>query len=232
LSDTLRLERIATRPGLGRSLIEHDPRSLNYPVDAIMPAGAAPYRTKTWRRPGAYDQGATSSCVGQTFKGILNTSPNTAKVPAAFRHQSAETFFYPGAQRFDQWPGEEPTYEGSSSLGACNFLLDQKAIASFHWCFSIDAALQALSYLGPVGIGIWYHADMFTPDANGFLSPTGGKVGGHEIELHGINAAKRYVEGTQSWGVGWGPIRGRFRLTFDHLAALLDDDGDAVVVQV
>jgi C1A family cysteine protease len=54
-------------------------------------------------------------------------------------------------------------------------------------------------------------------------------VGGHEVELHGVDISSKYVIGTNSWGADWG-VKGRFKLSWENLDRLLQEDGDAVTV--
>lgn len=220
---------IPTRPGMGRSLIDHDPRSRAFPARALL-TGAPARQTRTWRRGAAYDQGQTSTCVAQSFKGVLNTAPASAVVPYATRTRyDAVGDFYPGAQRNDQWPGEEPAYQGTSALGMCRYLALKGVIHEYRWCFGLDDVLDTLSALGPVAIGVNWRERMFYPDPDGLIHPGGSVAGGHEVELIGLDVSRRRVTGMNSWGALWGD-RGRFYLSWDDLALLLDDEGDATTL--
>lgn len=213
-----------TEYGLGR-LPEFDERSRMF--RAVGPLAAElPLRTKAWRRGGAYDQGPTPQCVAYTGKGILNTAPLSGLVPYTTRSRYSTNEFYAGAQENDEWPGSN--YDGTSALGLGKYLLSRGLINSYRWCFGLTEVLQALSYEGPVGIGVWWHDAMFEVDGMGYIHPEGGLAGGHEVELIGIDVTRRKVIGMNSWGEGWG-INGRFYLRWDDLGTLLANDGDAVV---
>ena len=216
---------IPTGAGMGRGLVNHDDASRDF--RAVDLTDQTRPRTKFWRRGAAYDQGQTPECVANTGKGILNSSPLSAAVPYAIRTSYNRHDFYVGAQKNDQWWGEN--YEGTSGLGLCRYLRSVGLIESYHWCFGLDDVLLTLSHVGPVGIGINWTDDMFRPDSNGYVRPTGGVAGGHEVELTGIDVGRRRVTLTNSWGTGWG-MHGRAYLTFDDLGTLLADDGDAFVV--
>lgn len=219
---------MSTGHGLGR-LVEHDPKSRAYPMRALW-AGleqAAGPRTKTWRRGGAYDQGSTSQCVAFTGKGMLNSAPLSAAVDYDVRSRYQTDAFYSGAQLNDQWPGED--YDGTSALGLCKYLVNVGLLREYRWCFGLNDVLLALSYEGPVGIGIGWRTGMWGTDSDGFVHATGVDEGGHEVELIGVNVPGQYVVGMNSWGPGWG-VNGRFKLSWDDLGVLLADYGDAVVL--
>ena len=226
----IRLEEIVTVPEMGRSLIAHDPRSFAFPAAGFLTIPGLPRVHRTWRRGPAYDQGRTSSCVGQTFRGILNSSPHTSLVRLLFRAKYDGVTFYNGGQQFDQWPGAEPEYYGTSALGVCKYLQNQGIIKEYRWCFGADEVIDTLCQHGPVAIGIKWYDQMMKTDANGYITPGGRLVGGHEVELHGVEKDKKYVVGTNSWGTKWGISSGRFKMTWDTLDLLLNDDGDAVTV--
>lgn len=213
-----------TEYGLGR-MPEFDSRSRMFSAVSQLSLLAEP-RTKTWRRGGAYDQGQTPQCVAYAGKGILNTAPMSSLVDYDIRSEYQTQAFYTGAQINDQWEGEN--YDGTSALGLGKYLLNVGLINSYRWCFGLNEVLLALSYEGPVGIGVWWYEGMFSPDTSGYIYPTGGLAGGHEVELIGVDTSKRHVIGMNSWGEGWGD-RGRFYLRFADLERLLSEDGDAVV---
>lgn len=217
---------IPTRPDMGRGLINHDERSKMYPATDLVPASAKP-RTRTWRRGSAYDQGQTSMCVAYTGKGVLNTLLMSRAVPRKTRLAYDVNDFYAGAQRNDEWPGEG--YDGSSGLGLLRYLKSIGLISEYRWSFGLDQALLTLSHVGPLGIGVMWTQDMFTPDADGFIRPTGEDAGGHEIEVTGINVPGRYVVVTNSWGTGWG-LNGRAKISWDDFDSLLGNRGDAYTI--
>lgn len=216
---------IATGPGMGRSLVLHDERSRGF--RAVDLTDATKPRTWEWSRGGAYDQGKTSECVAYTGKGILNSAPLNVLVPYRVRSVYKTAEFYTGAQRFDEWPGAD--YAGTSGLGLCRYLASVHLIREYRWAFGVAELLLALSWVGPVGIGVQWRAGMVTPDSNGAIRATGSDVGGHEVELTGLDIAQRTVTVTNSWGQSWGN-RGRAHLPVRDLADLLARDGDAFVV--
>lgn len=217
-------EKIPTGPGMGRGLIHHDERSKNF--RAVDLAKSTALVTRSWRRGAAYDQGETSECVAYTGKGILNTAKLSAKVPYRTRSRLDPENLYAGARDNDQWPGTN--YDGTSALGLCRYLQKTGLIREYRWAFGLDEVLRTLSQVGPVGIGVAWREDMRDPDLDGYLHATGDAIGGHEVELTGIDTEHERVTVTNSWGAGWGR-NGRAFLSFDDLGTILADDGDAFV---
>lgn len=215
---------ITTRPYMGRGLINHDPRSKEFSTSILdLPEP----RTKTWRRGGAYDQGQLPHCVAYTGKGILNTARLSAAVDYDIRSQYSTQWMYDGAQRRDQWDGED--YDGTSGLGLCRFLRRKGLINEYRWCFTLDMYLKTLAHVGPIGFGTWWKDTMMTTSPDGFLNVSGSNIGGHEVELIGVNMEAGYVEGMNSWGKHWG-VNGRFRLMFTDLEALIGQQADGFVI--
>ncbi|MGI8682015.1 MAG: hypothetical protein ACR2JO_07785 [Mycobacteriales bacterium] len=217
---------IPTPPGMGRSLIDHDPRNRDYPTRGVLHAVDAPLVEKTWRRGHAYDQGRTSQCVAFTGKGMLNTAPTSAAAPYRTRAAYSTDDFYAGAQAADEWPGQSPDYEGTSAKGLCAYLTTQGLITEYRWCFGVDDVLRTVSHHGSVGCGTWWSRSMFTPGERGLLTVDGEWIGGHEWEIVGVDPHREEVIACNSWSLSWGD-RGHFRLTFADLDRLLTADGDA-----
>jgi hypothetical protein len=136
---------------------------------------------------------------------------------------------YSDATKIDPWNGEwPPTDTGSSGLAIAQVLKNRGSISSYAHAFNTDACLDALCHQAVI-IGIPWYEGMFNPDGEGFLTPTGDLAGGHEVCLNEISVDDQYVEGPNSWGRYWGPIRGRFRIKWDVLDQLLSDDGDCTI---
>jgi hypothetical protein len=219
----IELEKIPTRPNMGRAFISHDPRNRDFPIRALL-GEALPLREKVWRRGGAYDQGQDPHCVAYEGKGKLNTAPFSAFEDYDVRSRYSTDAFYAGAQANDQWPGTD--YDGTSAQGMLAHLTQQQIVSEYRWCFGIDDVLATLSHHGPVGVGAWWRGGMWDPDSeNHLVSYSGSYDGGHQFEAIGIHPDVEEVEFMNSWGTSWGD-RGRFRMKFDQFALLLDDNAD------
>lgn len=215
---------IPTRPGMGRAIIDHDPRNLDYPTRGVLHTEDAPIVEKVWRRGGAYDQGQTPQCVAYTAKGMLNTAPFSAAEPYYRRSKYDPSTFYAGAQRMDEWPGED--YDGTSGRGVLRYLMSIGIITEYRWCFGLTDLLQTLSHHGPVSVGAWWKSGMWQPDSNGLVRYQGSRDGGHQFEAIGVHPKVEEVEFMNTWSERWG-LRGRFRMKFDQVDLMLADDADA-----
>lgn len=211
---------------MGRGLVNHDDRSRNFRAVELI-RGDTALTSKTWRRGGPYDQGQTPECVPNTGKGLLNSQNLSHSVPYRKRIKYDTHQFYIGAKENDEWAGED--YDGTSGLGLCRYLLSIGLIKSYHWTFGLDEALATLSHIGPLGIGIMWTEDMFEPDGDYYIHPTGAVAGGHEVEVNRIDVRNKYVEITNSWGREWG-FHGTALMSWDDFGKVLANDGDSFVI--
>lgn len=132
---------------------------------------------------------------------------------------------YKAAQAIDEWAGED--YEGTSVLAGMKIGQRLGWWKNYTWATGRDAAttvMLAVGWNGPVVVGTWWHEGMFTMDRDGYLNPTGTKVGGHCYLLTATSVERDAVYTPNSWGgEGGGWIRKR------DLRALLADDGEAAL---
>jgi hypothetical protein len=224
-----KIEKLPEDPRLGRTIVHLDERSRRFMVRGALFDEGAPLRTKTWRRPPAWDQKQTSQCVGFSTVGMIKSQPITSMVPLAARRDAKPDVLYHEAQKIDEWQGAEPSYYGTSCLAGAKVAHHRGWIPGYRWCFGLSDTLRTLSHWAPVLIGINWYDGMFDPDEAGFVKPSGRLAGGHAVELHGIDHRKEYVVGTNSWGLYWG-LKGRFRMEFSVLDRLLREDGEAFTV--
>lgn len=132
------------------------------------------------------------------------------------------------ATRIDPFPGQwEPNDTGSDGLSAAKASVQLGIGERYEWYFGLDATLDGLQ-LHPLSVGTWWMFDMFHPDKNGRIRPTGGKAGGHQYVLrsHDVSASRLTI-GNQRVGLRcwWGSYRDVW-MTVDDFAELLSDDGD------
>jgi len=216
----------------GLSLTSHDPRNRDYPIRALL--GQLAPKDRRWRRwrPIWDQQGGT--CVGHTWAGMAATTPVLGRVTRASRPhvtQSLAYALYKHAQTVDEWPGEEPAYEGTSTLTVAKATVTLGFGREYRWCFGVDDVLATVSHVGPVATGLNWLADAAYPTPDGRPDPNRGQrvLGGHETYIDGVDTDRREVRGVNSWGPGYGD-RGRFVWSWDYLAERLADHGDACVL--
>lgn len=215
-------------PLLGRTIVEHDDRSRGYAVRELL--AQVERSSIIWPGPRTiYDQGSTSSCVGQSVKRLINTRPISARLRYEKRARLDPMKLYREAQKLDPWEGE--SYEGTSTLAGFKAAKKHGYLAGeYRWCFGLDDVLDAVSAYGPVVIGIEWTYGMFEPDDLHMIHPTGTLAGGHAILLAGIDVENELVTLINSWGRGWG-YHGRCFLSWADLDDLLRRDGEAVTIK-
>lgn len=199
-----------------------DPRSANFRFSGLSCWQSGTHRRTIMRRKTVWlDQGREGACTGFGEEHVRALSP----YPQATTDEQAHRV-YRRAQVLDEWPGED--YEGSSVNGAMKAAREFGLITNWWWCFNLSEVRHALSYHGAVEFGTWWWRDMWDTDADGFIRPTGEKVGGHAWALSGynmLNGSRRYRM-ENSWGPEWGDNGGAW-IWEEDLTQLLLDDGEA-----
>ena len=107
-------------------------------------------------------------------------------------------------------------------------LTDFGYVRRYHWAMSIEEVLHAVSYIGPVSIGVNWYDGMFAPDFEGLLRPTGKLAGGHATLLGAIMPDAGRLTIYNSWGKDWGRS-GAADILIDDLKILLHEDGEFAV---
>lgn len=213
--------------GLGRrrSADEQDQR---FPIRKLLRAEPARREYRYWWPEGWWgNQQNTPQCVAYAWLHLLEDGPIT-QIP---KRRGAGPVFDPGnlyrsAQRVDEWEGQD--YDGTSVRAGAKVLQRRKIIDSYWWAWSLEALVDAVLTLGPVVVGTNWYMDMFLPDRDGRARVSGTLVGGHAYVVNGVNVKKEIVRIKNSWGRHWGR-RGHALLSFDDMARLLREDGEACI---
>jgi hypothetical protein len=162
--------------------------------------------TPGWELRIQLDQGPTSHCVGFCWAGWGNAAPVE--------------------DNFQNADGEPRAENGTTVRSGALALRDRARLAAFAFAKSTAEIDDWINTRGSVVIGSNWTNDMFNPDANGYVRPTGAVAGGHcYLMLERIDADDAYVF-QNSWGAGWG-LHGRFKMKRTDLEGLLRDQGDA-----
>lgn len=207
---------------LGRHLAPHDDRDMQY-----LATGAPTLTSVVHQAVGLpLDQGNIGSCTANALCGALNSSPDykgrTFTEADAVNIYERET-----ADEGEPYPQFDP---GGTGRAVCKAGRELGLITSWQNAVGLQAALQAL-VLRPVIIGIPWYTSFDTPMVNGqiAISPFATVRGGHEVVLDELNVDHYLVGGWNSWGSSWGPIGGRFYMSWHCLWRLFNEGGDCTV---
>ncbi len=108
-------------------------------------------------------------------------------------------------------------------------LVAMKYAAGYKWCFGLQEALQTLSAVGPIEVGVNWYEGFDEPDATGHVRISGQVRGGHAFEVLGLNVVDHTVTAINSWGTSWGQ-HGRFEFSWEDFGQLLHEDGEAATI--
>jgi len=221
-----------TDPRLGRH-VRHDSRSLAY----AYPEVDDPTTLKSIRHERyipTLNQGNLGSCTGNAATGALGSGVfwDAGKtVLSATDEETDEQYavsVYSDATKIDSADGSyPPTDTGSDGISVAKILQSRGLISGYQHAFSLNATLNALAKQ-PVIIGVAWFSDMFNPDEDGRIHPTGTVEGGHEVVLDELDVENQRVWIHNSWGDEWG-VEGRCYLTWDDLDYLLQNQGDCTI---
>ena len=217
-----------TQFGLGRRP-DPDDRDLKYPLRAILPT-IDDFPDVVMRRDnGAWlNQGQTGTCVGHGWAHFVEDGP--VMPPGTIDPY----WIYREACKIDGWSGNDDLGLdwGTSVRAGANVLRNSGIIREYRHAFTLNEALAAIAYVGPLVIGIDWYDSMFyprrIPDALGDLRmqlevPANAEmVGGHCLVANGYNVNRRLIRLKNSWGREWG-AEGRVNISFDLFKRLAFD---------
>lgn len=161
------------------------------------------------------DQGDTPHCVGFGNAQFGNTDPVNDK----FTNADGDAIYYE-AKVIDGEPKQE---DGSSVHSGIKALKNRGRVGTYAWSTSLAEIKQWVLTSGPMVIGTDWYNDMFNPDANGFVTPTGGVAGGHCYVIVGWDENDD-VTFLNSWDATWG-LGGRFKMKASDFNVLVTADG-------
>ncbi len=179
---------------------------LNAPVPGM--DGAAEFRdeaTRTYRyykAGGITDQGNEGACTGHCRLNFLTMSPIRSFPNLTFAQRNAKAQeYYNDNKKNDEWPGED--YSGSSVSASCKNMIRDGFIKAAVMTTSFEEMCRWKLYKGPLMLSTPWKEGMYRPDANGFIRPTGRKVGGHAIPDRAITVWRTGIW-RNSWNLGYG----------------------------
>ncbi len=214
--------------GLGR-LPSVDERDARFPMRSTFQVDP----TRGWRYwdkgPWQGDQGSTSQCVAYASAHWLHAGPvtNRSATPSLTPYMDL-TEFYGECQRNDEWPGEEPTYDGTSVRAAGKMLTQRGLVTAYYWGFTLADVVNTVLNKAPVILGTDWRTGMFEPDSKGIVQGTRIVEGGHAYLLYGVNSITKMATCRNSWGLDYG-LNGSFKMHFDLLEELILANGEAML---
>lgn len=214
-----------SEPAFGR-LPSPDSRDLSYRAAFLLDAIPPPTVTTRYYRTGAVlDQGLHGICVGAAWRQWLSSALLMT------RDGPDMLAIYRAAILLDEWDDNDNDVDaleyGTSVRAGAKALQERGHLSEYHWASTADDVRDWLLHgFGTVVVGSYWMADMLTPDARGFIHPTGSTVGGHAYLLCGYSGTRHAVRVINSWSASWGE-NGRAWLALDDLAELLRLEGEA-----
>jgi Papain family cysteine protease len=174
--------------------------------------------TPGWTLDTQLDQGQTNHCVGFGWSGWVDSLP----VVGHYQNADGHALYYE-CKVIDGAPHAE---NGSNVRSGALALRNRGRLAAFAFAKTTSEIDSWINTKGPVVVGTTWTEDMFNPDADGFVKPTGGSAGGHcYVMLERRDDEDAYVF-QNSWGKGWGQD-GRFKIKTADFDSLLQDQGEA-----
>lgn len=207
---------------LGRHVALHDERDMNY-----LAHGAPVFTNVKHEAVGLpLNQGDIGSCTANALCGALNSSPDYTGGKVFTEADAVTIYTRETADEGQPYPQFDP---GGTGRAACRAGRELGLITSWQNAVGLQAALQAL-VLRPVIIGINWYTSFDTPMSNGQIAVAQGASvrGGHEVVLDELNVDTYMVGGWNSWG-DWGPLGGRFYMSWHCLWRLFNEGGDCTV---
>lgn len=176
-----------------------------------------PTSDKTWDVTGfQFDQGETGHCVGFGWAGWSDAEP----VENTYVNAEGHAIYYEAKVIEGDPGGEDGAYvrDGAKAMKA------RGRLTTYASARTMNEVLDWVRQNGPLVVGTDWTYDMFEPDANGYVKPTGGEAGGHCYLLYGV------VDDTllfkNSWASDFG-INGSFKMKVNDWTTLFQAYGEA-----
>lgn len=181
---------------------------------------AQPNSDVVWNLPKVLDQGNTPHCVGFGWAGWSIAPPYEN---SKYADKDAHEIYY----EIKEIEGEPKQENGAYVRSGAQAMKDRKRLRAYAFADDPGVMRTYLHSKGPIVVGTSWTGDMFTPDANGFVKPTGENEGGHCYLLIGDLVSESSFVFQNSWGSSWG-MEGRFKMKYSDFFALWSDWGEAV----
>lgn len=181
---------------------------------------AAAITKKLWNLTTVLDQGQKPHCVGFAWAHYGLCEP----VIDNFTAEDGDKIYYE-AKVIDGEPNQET---GSTTRSGAQAMKNRGRVNVYAFANGLNDIIQWLLINGPVVTGTDWTEDMFNPDGNGFITPTGQLIGGHEYLIVGVDKISKVFTFVNSWGDVFGK-KGFFYMRFEDYQKLFNQQGDACV---
>lgn len=222
IDPTIEVMRVEQKdPRLARIMV-HDSRSLAFPVGLTVDRST--WHDKSIR---IYDPVPNPNQV----RGNCTTCAKAMQLNAVGNRKVGVVLDMPWAEEAyvwetnnDEFLGGMPTEDtGSSGLASCITAQHYGLGGDYTWYLGgADEVVQGIMAGHAPSLGTWWYNDMFDPDVNNVIRPTGGQAGGHQYVAHGYLKAKDLVKIRCWWGVAYRDVY----IPRTALDELLKDGGD------
>lgn len=186
------------------------------PVAPVVPVPAV--TDVTFAISSILDQGDTEHCVGFGWADWADSDPTEEHYTDA----DGNAIYYE-AKVIDGEPGQE---DGSTVRSGAIAMKNRTRLAGYAFGTIAEAEAWIKAGKGVIVVGTDWTNDMFNPDANGYVTPTGGVAGGHCYVMSGVLDSEEAYLFTNSWGTSWG-LSGQFKMKKSDFATLFADNGEA-----
>lgn len=181
-----------------------------------------------------FDQGSTSSCVGQSTALVKRVQERRD----LHRDLKIDAIgIWTEAKREDgigQPEANRGTYIRTAldvlTRGAPTLSKGWQArlrLAGYYRIETLDEAKAAIFATGPIVVGATWFDSWFSPGPDGTLPDPDREVGGHAFVLYGFDDDVEALYAANSWGTGWG-FEGNFLVPYRFFGREVDEAWKAV----
>lgn len=163
------------------------------------------------------NQKLTGHCVGFAMADFGINLP----IQDTYTDEDGHNFYY----KCKVIDGDPYGEDGTNLRAAAKVLKQEGKIPSYAFASTTDEITYWLLNKGPMIVGTRWTADMFIPDANNIIHPTGDVKGGHGYLLN-EKTKDGFYHIQNSWGY-WGVDGGTY-ISISDFEILLRNDGEAI----
>lgn len=177
-----------------------------------------PSTDKSWDTSGfQLDQGQTGHCVGFGWAGWSDAEP----VENTYANSDGHAIYYE-CKVIEGDPGGE---DGAYTRDGAKAMQNRGRLTTYAFASTMNDVLAWIRQHGPLVVGTDWTYDMFDPDANGYVKPTGDVAGGHCYLMYGVEGDSLLFK--NSWGDSWA-LGGSFKMKVSDWTTLFQSYGEAV----